>query len=86
MDHHGRRHGTVEVVRIAVMPFGEVDAGAVYEHDPDGVSPDEWRERQRDYYDRCREQMATLLDQPSWRLTDAEPVVVLRFRLVSTPG
>ena len=33
MDHRGRRHGTVEVVRIAVMPFGEVDAGSVEEHE-----------------------------------------------------
>ena len=38
--------------------------------------------RQRDYYDRCREQVAALLEEPGWRLTDAEPLVVLRFKLV----
>ena len=81
MDHRGRRHGTVEVVRIAVMPFGEVDAGSVEEHES-GLGADEWRAAQRDYYDRCREQVATLLEEPGWRLTDSEPLVVLRFKLV----
>ena len=81
MDHRGRRHGTVEVVRIAVMPFGEVDAGSVEEHES-GLGADEWRAAQRDYYDRCREQVARLLEEPGWRLTDAEPLVVLRFKLV----
>jgi uncharacterized protein YhfF len=85
MDHRGRRHGTVEVVRIAVMPFGEVDAGSVEEHDA-GIGPDEWRAAQRDYYDRCREQVASLLEEPGWRLTDDEPLVVLRFRLVDDPA
>jgi two-component sensor histidine kinase len=81
MDHRGRRHGTVEVVRIAVMPFGEVDAGSIEEHES-GLGADEWRAAQRDYYDRCREQVASLLEEPGWRLTDGEPLVVLRFRLV----
>ena len=82
MEHHGRRHGTVEVVRIAVMPFGEVDAGSVEEDDP-AVSAEEWRAAQRAHYDRCREQVASLLEEPGWRLTDAEPLVVLRFTLVA---
>jgi hypothetical protein len=63
------------------MPFGEVDAGSVEEHDS-ALSPGEWRAAQRDYYDRCREQVALLLDEPGWRLTDAEPLVVVRSRLV----
>jgi uncharacterized protein YhfF len=82
MDHHGRRHGTVEVVRIAVMPFGEVDAGSIAEHDPSAPDAAEWRERQRAFYDAGREQTGALLGEPDWRLTDAEPLVVLRFRLV----
>jgi uncharacterized protein YhfF len=82
IDHHGRRHAVVEVVRIAVMAFGEVDTGTVAEHEPDGPSVAEWRERQLDYYGRCREQVATLLGEPGWRLTPSEPLVVLRFRFV----
>ena len=41
-----------------------------------GVGPEGWREAQRDYYDRCREQVASLLEEPGWRLTDDEPLVV----------
>jgi len=83
IDHDGRRHGLVEVIRIAVMPFGEVDAGTIQEHEPDGLTVEEWRERQRAYYGRCREQIATLLGEPGWRLRESEPLVVLRFRLVA---
>ena len=83
MDHHGRRHCMVEVVRIAVMPFGDVDTGSIAEHDPSAASPEEWRERQRAFYDSAREQLGALLGEPDWRLTDAEPLVVLRFKLVS---
>jgi len=85
IDHEGRRHGTVEVVRIAVMPFGEVDAGSVEEHEA-GLGPEAWRAAQRAYYARCREQVASLLGEPEWCLTDDEPLVVLRFRLVDDPA
>ena len=85
IDHEGRRHGTVEVVRIAVMPFGEVDAGSVEEHEA-GLGPEAWRAAQRAYYARCREQVASLLGEPEWCLTDDEPLVVLRFRLVDDPS
>ncbi len=82
MDHHGRRHCTVEVVRIAVMPFGQVDMGSIAEHDPTARSAEEWRQRQRAFYDAIRGPTGALLDEPDWRLTDEEPLVVLRFQLV----
>jgi hypothetical protein len=59
------------------MPFGEVDAGTVEEHES-GLGADEWRAAQRD----CREQVASLLEEPAWRSTETEPLVVLRFKLV----
>jgi hypothetical protein len=60
-------------------------AGSVEEHEA-GVGPEAWREAQRAYYDRCREQVAALLEEPDWRLTDDEPLVVLRFRLAGDPA
>jgi hypothetical protein len=30
--------------------------------------------------------VAALLEEPDWRLTDDEPLVVLRFRLVADPA
>ena len=35
-------------------------------------------------YDECREEIAALLGEPDWRLTDAEPMVILTYR--SVPG
>jgi signal transduction histidine kinase/uncharacterized protein YhfF len=77
-DHTGRRHGVVEIVRVAVMPFGEIDPAQV---DPE---PDEtdWHAGRRRAYDECREEIAALLGEPDWRITDAEPMVILTYRSV----
>ena len=71
--------------RRAGREAGGADAGSVEEHEA-GVGPEAWRDAQRDYYDRCREQVASLLEEPDWRLTDDEPLVVLRFRLAGDPA
>ena len=77
-DHTGRGYGLVEVVRVAVMPFGEIDASMV---DPEPGEPD-WRAARRRAYTECREEIAALLGEPDWRLTDAEPMVILTYRSV----
>jgi signal transduction histidine kinase/uncharacterized protein YhfF len=82
MDHKDHRWGTVEVVRILVVPFGQIDPDIV---DPDtaGISSiEEWRADQRSFYDGCRDDTAVLLSEPGWRLTDEEPMVIVWFRLV----
>jgi hypothetical protein len=81
-DLQGARHATVEVVRVSVMPFSELDAGAVQDQDPDAPSHDVWLQRRREFYAGCREHVATVLGDPDWRLREDEPMVVLRFRLV----
>jgi signal transduction histidine kinase/uncharacterized protein YhfF len=82
-DLDGKRHGAVEVVRVSVMPFSELDAGAVQDQDPDAPSHEVWLERRREFYACCREHLAELLGEPGWRLRDDEPMVVLRYRLVA---
>ena len=82
-DVEGRRHGAVEVVRVSVMPFRELDAGSVQDQDPDAPSHEMWLQRRREFYAGCREQIAELLGEPGWRLRDDEPMVVLRYRLVA---
>ena len=77
-DHTGRGYGLVEVVRVAVMPFGEIDASMV---DPEPGESD-WHAARRRAYDSCREEIAALLGEPDWRLTDAEPMVILTYRSV----
>jgi signal transduction histidine kinase/uncharacterized protein YhfF len=84
VDHGGRRHGAVEVVRVAVVPFEEIDEDVV---SADGLGPgtslEEWRQRQREFYDGCRDEIAVLLGEPGWRFSSAEPMVITTFRVVS---
>jgi uncharacterized protein YhfF len=81
MDHRGRRRATVEVVRVAVMPFGDVGLDVAEAHLPGIASVEEWRERQRVRFDGSRQELAALLDEPDWRFSDAETMVVVSFRL-----
>ena len=77
-DHTGRRHGAVEVVRVAVLPFGEIEAHMV---DPEPGESD-WHAARTRAYGECRDEIAALLGEPDWRLTDAEPMVILTYRSV----
>jgi signal transduction histidine kinase/uncharacterized protein YhfF len=78
LDHLGRRHCTVEVVRVALEPFGEIDPASV---DPEPGEAD-WHAGRRRAYGECREELAALLGERDWRLTDDEPMVILWFRRV----
>ena len=77
-DHTGRRHGLVEVIRVAVMPFREIDPSMV---DPEPGDAD-WHAGRARAYEECREEIAALLGEPNWRLTDTEPMVIITYRSV----
>jgi signal transduction histidine kinase/uncharacterized protein YhfF len=78
-DHTGRRHGYVEICGVAVKPFGEIDPSTV---DPEPGETD-WHKARAQAYDECRDEIAALLGEPDWRLTDAEPMVILTYRSVA---
>jgi signal transduction histidine kinase/uncharacterized protein YhfF len=81
-DHNANRRAVVEVTRVAVLPFGQID-GAVVSAESAGIdSVDDWITSHRAFYAGCRDEIAVLLGEPGWRLTDAEPMVVTSFRLV----
>ena len=80
-DHTGRRHAMVEVVRVALLPFSDVDPETI---DPEPGEPD-WHAGRRRAYAECQEEIAALLGDPDWRLEDTEPMVILWFRLVDQP-
>ncbi|HTE64022.1 MAG TPA: histidine kinase [Solirubrobacteraceae bacterium] len=80
-DHHGDRRALVEVTRVAVLPFGQIDGAVVSAETAGGASLDEWMASHRAFYAGCRDEVALLLGEPGWRLTDAEPMVVTSFRL-----
>jgi signal transduction histidine kinase/uncharacterized protein YhfF len=82
IDRHGRKRATVEVVRVTVVPFAEIGPDVVDAEATGAGSHEDWRAAQRALYDGCRDEMAVLLEEPGWRLTDEEPMVVTWFRLV----
>jgi signal transduction histidine kinase/uncharacterized protein YhfF len=81
VDHNGRRRASVEVTRVAVLPFGQLDADTVSAESAGGASLDEWLASHREFYAGCGDEIALLLGEPGWRLTDGEPMVVTSFRL-----
>ena len=56
------------------------------EVDPASVDPEpgdsDWHTARARAYDECREEIAALLGEPDWRLTGAEPMVILTYRAV----
>ncbi len=81
LDHAGRRRGAVEVLRVVELPFSEVGEDVVAADDS-VASVAEWRAGHRAFYDGCRDEVAFLIGEPGWRLTDEEPMIVLFYRYV----
>ena len=81
-DHEGNRCALVEVTRVALLPFGQVDATVVSAESAGERTLEDWVASHRAFYAGCRDEVALLLGEPGWRLTDAEPMVVTSFRLV----
>ena len=80
-DHTGACHATVEVVRVAALPFAEVDPATI-DAEP-GES--DWHAGRRRAYAACQAEMAALLGEPGWGLRDGEPMVILWFRALDQP-
>jgi uncharacterized protein YhfF len=80
-DHHANRRAVVEVTRVAVVPFGQIDGAVVNAESAGSASLEEWMTSHRAFYAGCRDEIAVLLGEPGWRLTDAEPMVITSFRL-----
>ena len=81
-DKHGIKRACVEVTRVAVLPFGQIDDAIVSAESAGTRSLEEWLASHRAFWDGCRDEVAMLLGEPGWRLTDGEPMVVTFFRLV----
>jgi signal transduction histidine kinase/uncharacterized protein YhfF len=82
LDASGARRASVEVVRVTVVPFIAVDDEVVAASEAGVDTAEEWRALQRVFYDGCRAEVALLLGEPGWRLTDDEPMVVTWFTRV----
>ena len=83
LDNAGARRAVVEVEQVTVVPFADIDHRTLQASQEGAwANADEWRAGQRAFYDSCREEIAILLGEPGWRLTDDEPMVVTWFTRV----
>ena len=82
LDASGTRRAIVEVVRVTVVPFADVDSDVVEASQAGVATVGEWHAMQRAFYECCRDEVALLLGEPGWRLTDDEPMVVTWFTRV----
>jgi uncharacterized protein YhfF len=83
LDASGTKRAVVEVDRVTVVPFADVEHDALAaSHVGEFQDAEEWRASQRAFYDACRDEVALLLGEPGWRLTDDEPMVVTWFTRV----
>jgi signal transduction histidine kinase/uncharacterized protein YhfF len=83
LDASGAKRAVVEVDRVTVVPFADVEHDAlVASHVGEFEDAEQWRASQRAFYDACRDEVALLLGEPGWRLTDDEPMVVTWFTRV----
>jgi signal transduction histidine kinase/uncharacterized protein YhfF len=85
-DHHGARHATVRVTRVTVLAFSEVDEEMASAAMGEPMTVADWRADRRRFFDRVREEVAVLLGERDWKLTDDEPMACLWFVLVDEPG
>jgi signal transduction histidine kinase/uncharacterized protein YhfF len=82
LDASGTRRAMVEVVRVTVVPFADVDSDVVEASQAGVATVGDWHAMQRTFYEACRDEVALLLGEPGWRLTDDEPMVVTWFTRV----
>jgi signal transduction histidine kinase/uncharacterized protein YhfF len=81
-DYTGREWCCVEVERVALLPFGGVGTDIVAAEASGAPNVEEWRASHRTFYDGSRHELAVLLGEPGWRLTDEEPMVIIWFHVV----
>jgi signal transduction histidine kinase/uncharacterized protein YhfF len=83
MDHTGRRRATVEVARVASIPFLEIDDDWLQPAEVGAETLEGWRSERRGFYATIRDEVAFLLGEPGWHFTDEEPMTLLWYRAVA---
>jgi signal transduction histidine kinase/uncharacterized protein YhfF len=83
MDQTGRRRATVEIVRVASLPFADIDEDVIAPRLLNAETLDAWRETQTAFYADCRDELALLFGDPGWRFCPDEPMVLTWYRPVA---
>jgi signal transduction histidine kinase/uncharacterized protein YhfF len=82
-DYTGREWCRVEVERVALLPFAAIGTEVVAAEASGAANTEEWRASHRAFYDGSRHELAVLLGEPGWRLTEEEPMVIIWFHLLT---
>jgi hypothetical protein len=69
-----------------VLALSEVDEEMASAAMGEPMTVADWRADRRRFFDRVREEVAVLLGERDWKLTDDEPMACLWFVLVDEPG
>lgn len=64
-----------------MLPFGQLGEDVVSAETAGDATLQQWLACQRERYAACRDEIALLLGEPGWKLTDGEPMVLTSFRL-----
>jgi signal transduction histidine kinase/uncharacterized protein YhfF len=83
LDGAGNRRATVEIVRVASLPFADIDEDVIAPRLLNADSLDAWRTEQIAFYGECRDELALLFDDPGWSFCETEPMVLTWYRPVA---
>lgn len=84
LDSADRPVGVIETTDVRVVPLGDVDLAHVHDDGEGDRSIAEWRAGHEDFFHSA--EMRAVLCDADFRVDDATPVVLERFRLVERRG
>jgi uncharacterized protein YhfF len=82
VDHGGRPHGTVQTVRVRIIPLNLVGDDVAHAEGEGFANAAEWRRDHEAFWAEVADLVRADAGAPEWQLRASEPVVVHWFRLV----
>jgi uncharacterized protein YhfF len=84
VDHGGRRYGTVETVRVRIIPLDQVGDDVAHDEGEGFADAAAWRRAHETFWNETVGTIRAEAGDPKWTLRRAEPVVVEWFRLLDS--
>lgn len=78
----GEELATLEYTAVTTVPLGEIDLAVAHAEGEGFATVADWRRVHVEFWNRWRDDVRQALGDPSWEITDDEPVVVEYFRVV----
>lgn len=77
---------TLECTAVTTVPLGQIDLPVAHAEGEGFATVADWRRVHVAFWNRWRDDVRQALGDPSWEITDDEPVVVEYFRVIDTAG